>query len=246
MTRRLSAVLLTFLTFAPSALAAQAPAPPPAPRRADFTADLGLVSTSGNSNITTYNVGEKIVFRPGHWTLTQNFGIIYGKTGGVVNANSIASGLRGDYNLAIRLAIYGLGKFERNTFAGVSSRFEEATGLSAKLLDTATDQFSFEFGLGYIQQRAVAGDRRDFLSARTAGVYRHNFSKAAFAQQSVEVLPNLKQGDDYRINSETSLSAPLSSHLALKSALVIKFDNLPEPGFKSTDRTFTSGLQITF
>jgi putative salt-induced outer membrane protein len=247
MARRFSALALLTLAAAP-ALAAQAPTPPPPAKRVEFLGDLGYVATGGNTNVTTYNIGEKILFRPGPWLFTQNLGVIYGKSAGVVNASSIAAGLRSDYTIAKRLALYGLGKFQHDSFAGIKRRWEESAGLSAKVLDTATDQFSFELGLGLIQQTptSAADTATHSVAARTAGVYRHNFSKTAFAQQSIEILPNLTQGDDYRINSETSVSAPISSHIALKSAFVVHFDNMPVPGFKSADRIFTSGLQISF
>jgi putative salt-induced outer membrane protein YdiY len=38
----------------------------------------------------------------------------------------------------------------------------------------------------------------------------------------------------------------LSTNIALKVSYVIRFDNLPEPGFKKTDRLLTSGVQVTF
>ena len=247
MDRRLGALALLLLATA-AAAQAQAPAPPPPPKRVEFLGDLGYVATGGNTNVTTYNIGEKIVFRPGPWVFTQNLGVIYGKSAGVVNASSIAAGLRGDHTIATRLALYGLGKFAHDSFAGIKHRWEESVGLSAKVLDTASDQFSFELGVGLIQQTPSnsVDTSTHTVNARTAGVYRHNFSKTAFAQQSIEVLPNLTEGDDYRINSETSISAPISSHIALKSAFVVHFDNQPVPGFKSSDRIFTSGLQISF
>ncbi|HET7024356.1 MAG TPA: DUF481 domain-containing protein [Gemmatimonadales bacterium] len=244
---RVAALAFLAVITAP-AVQAQAPAGPPAVRRLEFQGDLGYVATGGNTNVTTYNIGEKIAFRPGRWLFTQTFTVIYGKSAGVVNASSIAAGVRGDYSFAPKASIYTLGKFAHDSFAGIKSRWEESIGLSSKLLDTSLDQFSFELGIGLIQQTPsqAGGTKSSFVSARTAGVYRHSFSKTAYAQQSVEVLPNLKQGDDYRINSETSVVAPIDSHIALKSGFVIHFDNLPEPGFKSSDRVFTSGLQITF
>jgi len=38
----------------------------------------------------------------------------------------------------------------------------------------------------------------------------------------------------------------LSQHIFLKLSHVIRFDNLPEPGFRKTDRLLTSGIQITY
>ena len=62
----------------------------------------------------------------------------------------------------------------------------------------------------------------------------------------MEFLPNLQESRDVRLNTETSLVAPLSGKVAIKLAYAIRFDNLPEPGFKKTDRVFTSGVQIVF
>jgi len=62
----------------------------------------------------------------------------------------------------------------------------------------------------------------------------------------VELLPDLKTSENLRVNTESDVVAPLSQHIALKLSYVIRFDNLPEPGFKKTDRLLTSGIQITY
>jgi putative salt-induced outer membrane protein YdiY len=59
------------------------------------------------------------------------------------------------------------------------------------------------------------------------------------------VLPDLETSKDLRVNSETAIVAPLSARFAVKLGYLIRFDNLPEPGFRKTDRLFTSGLQVT-
>jgi hypothetical protein len=42
------------------------------------------------------------------------------------------------------------------------------------------------------------------------------------------------------------LTAPLSRPIALRVSYLIRFDNLPEPGFETTDRILTTGVQIAF
>jgi putative salt-induced outer membrane protein YdiY len=62
----------------------------------------------------------------------------------------------------------------------------------------------------------------------------------------VEILPDLKVAKNLRFNTETALVASLSANIALKVSYVVHFDNLPEPGFKKSDRLLTSGVQVTF
>ena len=82
-------------------------------------------------------------------------------------------------------------------------------------------------------------------AARAASAFQYNFKPSAYFLQLVEVLPNLEETDDLRVNTETALVAPLSRRLAIKISYVIRYDKLPEPGFEKTDRLLTSGLQVT-
>ena len=68
----------------------------------------------------------------------------------------------------------------------------------------------------------------------------------AYVQQLAEFLPNIETGNDFRLNTETALVAPISRAFAVKVAYTIHFDNLPEPGFKKTDRVLSSGIQVTY
>ena len=58
---------------------------PPKPR--EFTADLGFVNTAGNSEVTTLNVGEKIILRSGKWEHRQQGGSVYGTQDGEQTSN---------------------------------------------------------------------------------------------------------------------------------------------------------------
>ena len=223
---------------------AQEDAPPPVA----FTGDLGFVNTAGNSEVTTLNLGERLTYRTAGWVLGEFFNVIYGETDGEESTSLWKAGIRVDREITPRLAVFGIGGWERNKFAGISRRFEEAFGLAYKVLTGGKSLLDFEAGLSLNQQRStLAGVADDnFVAGRAAGKYRYNFSEPAFLTQLVEVLPNLEESDDYRLNSETALVAALSKQIALKLGYVVRFDNLPEPGFKETDRLFTSGIQVNF
>lgn len=217
----------------------------PAPRPVELTGEVGYVNTAGNSDISTLNVGEKVKYNLTKVTLNQFFALVYGETDGQTTTSLWRTGVRGDLALTSRLALYGLAGFDRNRFAGIQRRFEEGAGLGFKVITGETNKLEFEAGIDITQQRSTLDVNDNFTSARTAGLFQHNFKPTAYFLQTIEVLPNLETSEDLRINTETALVAPLSKRFAVKLSYVIRYDKLPEPGFKKTDRLFTSGLQVT-
>jgi putative salt-induced outer membrane protein len=111
---------------------------------------------------------------------------------------------------------------------------------------SARDTLRVETGASLTQQQGVDGLSNNFPAARAAAWYKRTFGASAFFLQTLEAIPNLEVSEDYRINSESALVAPLSQKVAIKLGYIVRFDNLPEAGFLSTDRIFTSGLQVSF
>jgi putative salt-induced outer membrane protein len=216
-----------------------------APRPWEFTGDVGFVNTAGNTDVTNLNVGEKITHNRDKVTVKQFFAMVYGRTDGETTNSLWRTGLRGDYALSSTIAVFGSASFDRNRFAGISRRFEEGAGIAVKLLHAERNKLEVEAGLAFTQQRSTLDVDDNFTSARSAALFQHNFNPTAYFLQTIEVLPNLEVSDDLRVNTETALVAPLSSRLAIKVSYVIRYDKLPEPGFETTDRLLTSGLQVT-
>ena len=240
-----TAAIGTAALASPLAAHAQEPAPPPPPLR--LTANAGLVTAAGNTDITTLSGDQQLDYHPAgsRWTFTERIGAVYGRTDGVTSANRIEGGLRVQRGVGERLAVFASGKYERNRFAGIRRRFEEVAGLSYAVLDQPRTEFTVEAGASFNQQRDLEGVDDAFVAARVAGAFKQHFTESAYLQQTVELLPNLEEGDDLRVNSLTALVAPLSRRFALKVSYEIRYDRLPEPGFEHTDRVFTSGLQVT-
>ncbi len=237
-----SALALTVLAL-PALLEAQEAAPE---RPWTLETDFGFVNTSGNTATTTLNAGQKASYTTGGWTLAQTFAAVYGRTEGATSAESYQARLRGDRALTPRLGIYVMGGWDRNEFAGISRRFEEGTGLSFKAIARKRTALMFEAGVAANQQRSTLDQELKFTSGRGALLLKQFLNEKAYFTQLAEVLPNFKNSDDLRVNSETALVAPLSSQIAFKAGYVIRYDKAPEPGFETTDRYLTSGLQIAF
>lgn len=212
-----------------------------------FTTDLGLVSTSGNTNLTTLNVAEHLGFVSHGWEADQRFSVIYGKSDGEVTTSLWVGSLRGERDVSEHVGIFILGGYERNTFAGIRARYAPQVGVNLKLLAGERDKLRAELGAGYTWQWAVPpGDDREFAGGRGALFYEHLLGEKTRFTQMIEFLPDFKTSEDLRINSETAIAAPITAGIALRAGYIVRYDGLPEAGRKGTDRILTTGVQLSF
>ena len=240
-----SPLLIAALAIGAAPVAAQTP--PPLPPKREVSVDLSFINKTGNTDITTTGFAQKFIARPGwRWTLTEYTGFVYGKNNGDVLAESYRAGFNAEMALSAFYGTYGSVAFERNVFSGLAARYTYSAGLSAILVDVASDKAKFELGIARINQRATTDVTSSFFSGRIAGEYRHNFSPVTYFNSKLEFLPNLKQGEDLRVNGLAEVVAPISRHIGLRSSYLVQFDRLPEPGKKKTDTTLQTGLQINF
>jgi len=226
----------------PLALAAQAVAP----RSTQLTLDLGFIHASGNSNVTSFNLGEKLTWRVAPWVFTQTAKALYGTTEGTTTTESYEASARAEYRLTPRVGAFLLLSYQRDPFAGVAVRWGGGPGVAFGVVQAARDTLSVDVALTAQRERSTTNVRQSFTAARTGLLFRHRLGAAAVFSETVEWIANLETMDDQRLNTETALTAPLSRQIALRVAYLVRIDNLPEPGFQRTDRILTTGVQIAF
>ena len=241
----LAAAVVVSSTIALPSAAAQA-AKPDTAKPLKVTAGVAYLDASGNTDVTSLTVNERLEWTRPHFVWAQSANAINGTTEGEESANLLAIGLRGDWKPQGRLSVYSLVNYDRNRFADIGRRFEEGAGLGYSLVERARHKLKAELGAQFVQQRNLAKVSDNFLAGRAAELYRFTFRENTYFEERVEFLPNLEENKDYRMNGEASVVAPLSRHLSLKLGYVVRFDNLPEPDVKKTDRFLTSGLQVAF
>ncbi|MFN0177596.1 MAG: YdiY family protein [Gemmatimonadales bacterium] len=246
---------LLVLAF-PTHLAAQ----DPKVKTTALTADFGFVNASGNTSVTTINLGNKFVANTADKKVvfTQLFSAVRSEADGTTNAENYRAQLRLDYGLGGRWYLYGLTGWDRNVPAGVSRRFEETVGLSYLAVRLPNDELGLEVGLSLFQQRNVVpispGVFDDnFKAGRAAASFKHNFTKTSFFTQMLELIPNFDDGDDFRLNSETAVTARISTNIGLKLGYLIRYDNLPGlvsatsgQRLEKTDRFVTAGITLAY
>lgn len=211
-----------------------------------FTGDLGYVSASGNTNITTLTVGEKIVRTDGRWMFTQAAAYVTGETNNKQTANQLRATGRVDYAFEPRLSLFAGYNYERNTFAGFNSRHDEIAGLAWLAILAPFDSARVDLGGVLTQEADVDSTMQHYPSARAAIHYKHQFTKLAYFSEFAEYIPNLQTSGSYRFNTESSVVAPLSAHIGIKLGFALRFDSRPQPTFGTTDRLITTGVQVSY
>ena len=226
----LSLALLGMLGLALSATPALAQKP--SVKRTNWQADLGYVSATGNTDVTTVSIGDKIVRTVDAWTFTQTGAYIYGRTKGKESANQLRVGVRADAAFNGSVGAFAAVAYERNVYAGFN--------LSKR------DSLTIDGGGVLTVQENTLGERAQLPAARTAVNYKHAFTTKATVQHLSEVIPDVKAGGHFRLNSETAMVAPLSDHMSLKVRWATRFNSAPPTGFGTTDRVFTAGVQFAY
>lgn len=130
----------------------------------------------------------------------------------------------------------------KDRFAGIDRRYTVQLGLGYIIIETKRNRFVSELGNDYTWEEYLKNTNDDFGSARGFLKYSFSFTETSQFIQEGEVLYNLEDPDDIRMNFITALSASISTNLAMKISYTIKYDRQPAAGFKKTDTILSSAL----
>jgi putative salt-induced outer membrane protein len=211
------------------------------------TIDLGYVDQSGNTETRTFSLGENLKWNASsRFTVLQQLRSIYGEARDSVIAKSHDFDVNGDYRMFGHVGVtVGFG-YDKNRFSGIKQRTEESIGLSWQGQTARGDSLRVIGGVLWTQQENTLNQKSDFIAGRAGFMLRSPIGSNAHFLQSVEAIPNFDTSDDWRLNSESTIVAAFSKRLALKLTYLVRYDNLPEPTFRDTDRLFTAGIQVTY
>ena len=244
---RLRGLLLAFVVAAP--LPAQEPppaAPPPPPPLWSGKGELSFVSTSGNSDTQTLGAGLEVAYQPLPWSFAFKGAFIRNESDGEEKANSFAAMLRGGRAFSPRFEACARADYLKDRVAGIESRWSGEGGIAYALFPAPPHKLKFEGAVGYVTERRVNAPDHDFPSARVGAIYEWRISKSAVYAEELSFIDDLDRTSDWRIVNTGSLTADVSSVLALKLSFGILYSNEPVPGFKKRDTTTSAAVVAKF
>lgn len=211
-------------------------------------AEAGVVITNGNSQTQSYSVKDKnsLVLGPTSYVFTGSY--LKSRSGGIKSAESWLLGLRFEQALNEKLSLFIGQSVEGDEFAGYRQRYNSDLGAKYYFMKTEKDLIWFgEGGYRYTYENTTANVTLKQHKARLYTEAEKFFNESVSSKLWIEYLPNFTVSQAWQLNSELSLSAAMSSVFALKSGILMRYNNLPpKAGAQKADTTFTTALTAKF
>lgn len=231
-----AALLLLAFTFIGGPLRAEEAAPG---KKWTETAQVTYLSANGNTKSTTLGVNEAFKYA---WDLTA-LELAAAALGSSQNGSTTAEQYNASEKVQRKVSdknyVFERVAWDKNRFAGVSNRIDASLGLGREVWKSAKNLLTLELGGGYVNEQRVKAPREDFGSGRAYTKWIHTLSETANFSQDAEYLHNFSDQDAFRLNTETALTASITTHFSLKTSFFWKKVNVPPPGFAKND-TMTS------
>lgn len=207
-------------------------------------AELGLVLTSGNTDISTINAKIDATREEGSWRHNLHAEVLNSVSAGVISAQKRQTSGQSDYKFNETDYAFGLLNYEDYKFSGFEYQVTVSGGYGRRVLDENQMILDVEIGPGIRFSKATATQQTENDPLlRVAAKYNWAISEnATFAEDlSADI------GSDLTITkSVTSLQANINSTLAMKMTFTVKNNSVVPVGTKKTDTETAVTLVYSF
>jgi len=133
-------------------------------------------------------------------------------------------------NISTRFFWNAGASWDRNEDAGILHRYITYAGVGNKWVDTARRRFTTSYGFSYSDREEEEPDPekdRRFAGGRLGWDYTEQFNAGTSFDNKFSSNVNLSHPNDYSINTTTSLTAAVVSHVSLKVSLQWLYEHEP-------------------
>lgn len=238
----LATALISIPAFAEEAPEADAPEPLWTGNGA-----LSYVSTTGNTDTTSFGLDFSFIRRPTPWGL-EVYGLFnQADDSGEKTAERYLAGIRGIRELNDRWSLFAGLSGEKDEFAGFDLRTLLEAGATYKAIDNPKIFLSFDGGLTYTDEDRIEPEPDiSFMGALAAVHFAWNISETAKLTEDLTYYPNFDDSADWRMESITALEASLTNLFGLRLSYEYRFRNEPIGDNDDTDTTTKASLVVKF
>jgi len=229
--------------------------PPPKPEPAlavpvktpwESSISAGLTLTRGNSD--TLLVSAAAVTEKKGKVNEWGFGAdgAYGENSGEKDVDTIHAFGQVNHLFTDKFYVYLRANALHDGVADLQYRLTIGPGVGYYLLKETNTTLALEAGSAYVIER-LGDEDNTYATLRLAERFEHKFFEGkARLWQSVEILPQVDDFNNYIVNAEIGIETALSAKLSLQTFLVDNYNNQPAAGRQKNDIKLVSGLKYKF
>lgn len=212
-------------------------------------AELGATLTTGNTETTSVKGRLDMKHELGNWENQYLLEALYKEDTGDVTGKRYFGLIQADYKFNNQDYLFINANHEIDPFTGFDSTSTMSAGYGRKFIDDGKTLFNAEVGPGYKYKRldtesaAAAGyDTEDSWVAH--GVV--NFETEITDSSKFKQMFVADYGDSFEGRSETSITANIIGALAMKFAVIVRYNDSPLDDKESTDTETNMTLLYSF
>ena len=211
----------------------------------ETSAALGFTLQRGNTKtlLFTGNIQATKKTEKNEW----NFGAdaTYGENDDEKNAENMRA--YGQYNRLFTERFFGYlrGEVFHDDIADIDYRITIGPGAGYYFIKEKDISLRAEAGPAFVHEKTGDGTD-DYLTLRLAERFDWKINGRAKIWQSLEVLPQIDDWDNYILNAEAGIEASVTPHLSLRTYVQDTYDNDPAPDRQKNDVKFVTALAYKF
>jgi len=199
-------LVISIAAFSTSALAAEAPA-------WTSNVEIGYVSTTGNTEVSSLNAKGKAIRNAEVWRTTLEASALNVSDNVGITAEKYGVSGQEDRKIGESSYLFGRIGFKTDRFGGFTSRTSETVGYGFDILKSDEKQWNAEIGAGARQTELTTGEKTNDAVARASTLFTWKVSETAKFSQELKI----ESGKDGSVsNSVTSLLNQISGNFSSK------------------------------
>jgi putative salt-induced outer membrane protein YdiY len=222
---------------------AQTPAKEPLPLW-DAQVAASFVGTAGNSDTASTGADFAAHRRGAVWLIDSAATAVVTRSNDEKTAERYLGMVRGQRKLTPIIGLSAGERLERDKFAGIDLRSILDGGLTWALVRRTTWTVDGVTALAWSHESRTIGSGVDGPVGVFQLLSRVPFATAGDMTQRFTYYPDFKTTSAYRSEAEVTAQAAMAAHLALKIGYLLRYSNVPVPGFKKTDNTTTASVVL--
>lgn len=214
------------------------------------SAELGVVSTSGNTENNNLNGAINLTQETIQWRTDYSLSSLYSSSDSETTAERYTGSVQANYKFDTEQFWYVRGAYEKDRFSGYRSKGSTSTGYGNRFWQHVDGSFlEASIGVGYrdfaIAKDSIDGhsDRGSFV--RLAGTYENHFTPTSLFRQELNSEISTSGGNTVN-ESISSLQASLVDNLAMKLSYKVKYTSDVPSDTDTTDTETTASVLYSF